>query len=168
MKIWTIALILSGLYIYSYALPSDNLSPSQRKILSSSWLDTGKTYYDNHKKIKARECFKFSNELYPMGADAREARNLLKKYFNLNVTYDPEKQYTEYIKRAASIEEPLYKLNSLLMALEIKQDKGVLYESAVLFNKLNNRDKASEYLKKALDAGYPPDSIDPALKDLVK
>ncbi len=168
MKIRIIAIIFACFFIASYALAQDNLSPSQRKALSSSWLDAGKTYYTDHKTVKARECFKYSNGLYPMGADAGEARDLLKKYFNITVTYDPDKTFREYIIKAENLDDPLYKLNNLLMALEIKQDSDVLYAVAVLYNRLDNRDKASDYLNDAIKAGYPRDSVDPGLKDLIK
>ncbi len=170
MRIWIIALILFSLNIVSYAVSYDNLTPAQRKTLSSGWLEAGQAYYGNHKNVKAKNCFMFSNDLFPMGTDAVQARELLKKYFGLTIKYDPEVQFKVYVNSAdtAKGEYTNYIINYLLMASEIKQDKDVLYRIAVLYNSQNDKDNASEFLKKALAAGYPSDSVDPGLKELVK
>jgi hypothetical protein len=153
-----------------FAVSYDNLAPSQRKILSSDWLETAKAYYSNHKNLKAKNCLKYSNELYPMGTDAAQARELLKKYFNITVQYDAESQFKTYVNNADSAQDVQtnYILNNLLMASEIKQDKDVLYRIAVLYNSQDDKVNASKFLKKALDAGYSPDSVEPDLKDIIK
>lgn len=73
MKIWIVGLILFCLSMTAFARSFDNLTPVQRKSFASDWLDTGKAYYASHKNTKAKNCFLYVNDLYPMGKDAKKA-----------------------------------------------------------------------------------------------
>jgi tetratricopeptide (TPR) repeat protein len=174
MRFWIISLLLFAVNAASFAVSYDNLTPAQRKVLSSDWFEAGKAYYSGHKDAKAKSCFKFSNELYPMGPDAAQARDLLAKYYSMTVQYNPDSQFKAYVGIAdmaqankASTGMTNYMLNNLLMASEIKQDKDVLYRIALIYNSENDKTDAADYLNKALAAGYSPDSVDPELKGLL-
>lgn len=175
MRFWIISLLFFAVNAASFAVSYDNLTPSQRKVLSSDWLEAGKAYYGGHKDTKTKNCFKFSNELYPMGTDASQARDLLLKYYGITVQYDPESQFKAYVSSADTAQSnparaglTNYILGNLLMASEIKQDKDVLYRIAHIYNSENDKANAADYLNKALAAGFPTDSVEPDLQGLLK
>ncbi len=168
MRIWMIGMLLFCMNFTAFAKTYDNLTPDQRKAFASDWLDTGKAYIAKHKSKNAKACFLYVNELYPIGKEAEEARTLLKENFKITINYNPDTQFKAYVKRADTLKNDNYRLNNILMALEIKEDKDALYKAAYLYNTLGDKEKSSEYLKKALDSGYPRDSVDPGLKDLIK
>jgi len=145
----------------------DELMPSQRAKFAIEWLETGKKFYEVKKYNKAKACFEHVNNLYPMGNEAKEARELLKKYFNVNIRYNEENQYSYFVKRGDSIKDPLKKINNYLMALELKQDKSLYHKIAYSYYLLNKNDDAKQYLNKAIEMGFPKDKIHPSLKSLI-
>lgn len=164
MKKIVLLIMILFLFTAAYGKVYDELSPEKRMEFAADWLDTGKAFYAAHKLTKSKNCFTYVIEVYPMGKEAVEARELLKTYFKIKSVYDPEKTYNFYIKSAETSSDDQIKLNQLLMALEIKREKDKLQEAAILYKKTGNNDKAKEYLDKAIQAGLKESEIDSSLK----
>ena len=155
--------------VFSETEKYDSLKPESRIILSESWVETGKGFLENQKMKDAKACFLYANELYPMGTNATEARKLLKDNFKVNLSYNPEKQFKYFVKRAENYKKDIDKqLNNYLMALEINQDKEILYKTAVLFFKQDNKEKAKEFLLKAVAAGLEKSKVDANLAGMLE
>jgi len=144
----------------------DSLSPDARKVLADSWLDTGKTF-QNLKKLKdAKACFEYANDAYPMGASATEARQVLQDSFRIRLSFETNKQFDFYVKRAKVQTNEQFRLNNYLMAAELKADKDVFYQAAVSAYGQNEKDLAKTLLQKAFAAGLDKASISEELKSL--
>jgi tetratricopeptide (TPR) repeat protein len=168
MKILLSLFVIFCIMSVGYTKVSDELSPDKRKAFSNDWLETGKAYQSAKKFSKAKDCYIYSIDFYPMGGSAEEARKILNDSFKLNLTYETNKVFSAFEKRGDSTEKPEYKLNNYLMALEVRDDKIVFQKTALVYNKLGNKEKTAEYMKKAIDAGLKPEETDPGLKDISK
>jgi tetratricopeptide (TPR) repeat protein len=157
-------IIILFLSIPAFSKSYEELTPEKRQLFASDWLDTGKAFYASKKLTKAKTSYEYVIEIYPMGQDAEEARNLLKKQFNMSSKYNPDKEYLNYIKTADKQTNMIFKINNYLMAIEIKPNKNVLQNVAVAFMRIGNKDKAMEYLNKAKEMGLKEAEIDPILK----
>lgn len=168
MRVVLILVLLTAFSGMVFSKTFDNLTPEKRKAFAADWLETGKAYLNSKKPAKAKNCFLYVNDLYPIGPEADEARNLLKSSFNLSLQYDSDKLFLSYIKRAETLTEPAYKINNYRMSQEIKKDPDILLKIAYIYLGQNDKDQAKAYLKQALDAGYPKESVKADLAALLE
>ncbi len=145
---------------------ADEINPAQRKKMSEAWVETGQAYLDAGDKKNAKASFNYAIKWFSMGTSAQQARTLLKKNFGETVSYDAEKEFAKFVKRAKELKTAKHSLNNYLMALEIKQDKEILYMAAKKYYELGDTTNAADYLQKALAAGYPVDKVDSKLSSL--
>lgn len=166
MKMFGVVFIALLVTVAGYSKSYDEFSPVKRMSISGDWLDTGKAFQQNNKTAKAKACFIYAIEVYPMGKDAAEARSILKSSFGTDIPYDAEQTFNSFVNRAREMGNLKYRLNNFLMALEIKEDKNVLQKTAVVYLKLGDKSNAAEFLKRAVAAGLTEAETDPALKGL--
>jgi tetratricopeptide (TPR) repeat protein len=151
MRIFAIPLFIFGLFIFGFSGESSgksykDLSPEKRKAFAADWLETGKAYYKSAKMNNAKSSFKNVIEIYPMGQSAEEARKLLKAYFKLDISYNPEKSFSDYVKSAENTADKSLRLSNYLMALEIKKDPAIIKKAAQLYLEMGKKEKSDELL----------------------
>lgn len=166
MKILGMISLALLLAVTGYSKTYDEFSPLKRMGIAADWLETGKAYQNNNKTAKAKSCFIYVLEVFPMGKAAAEARSILKSSFGTDMPYDADQTFKAFVSRAQSMGNLKYRLNNYLMALEIREDKNVLQKTAVVYLKLGDRANAAEFLKRAVAAGLTDAETDPALKGL--
>jgi TolA-binding protein len=163
-KVLVILMVIGAVNLLGAKGFYDQLTPPQRKAFSEDWLMTGKAYLEADNKKDARASFTYSHNLYPMGEAASEARELLSKHFKVGLSYNPDTQFSAYVKRAEKLSGSR-RLNNYLMALVIKPENAdTLYKVALTYKSLDNIEKAKEYARLAIEAGYDKEKVDESLK----
>lgn len=166
MKKLGVVLVALLVAVAGYSRTYDEFSPVKRMSIAADWLDTGKAFQKNNKPAKAKACFSYVIEVFPMGATADEARGILKTSFGTDMPYDADQTFKFFVNRAQSMANLKYRLNNYLMALEIKEDKVALQKTALVYLRLGDKMNAAAYLKRAVNAGLTEGETDPALKGL--
>ena len=146
----------------------DQLGPTQRKSFAAAWLETGKAYLKSGDKKDAKASFQYCIKLYPYGDKAAEARKHIKQITGKGLKYNAEDSYKYFIKRAGKLKNTKLKLNNVLMAMELKVEADVAALAADLYYTLGKNDKAAEYAKKALEAGYDIKKFKPEIASLIQ
>ncbi|URA10778.1 hypothetical protein [Thermospira aquatica] len=161
-------LIFVGMLLVSWVFAQDYsmYSPDARKTLASDWLLTGKAYLQVKKYSKAKNCFIYAHNLYPMGEAAQEAREILSQQFKVKLTYDAEKTFTTFVSQAQRANNLQSRINLYLMALDAKKDARIYEQVALTYLELGQRDKAKEYALMAVQAGLPKEELDSRLSSL--
>ncbi len=168
LALLAIILISNTFYAKGFSVKhADELNPSQRMKMSEAWAETGQAYMDAGDKKNAKASLIYSVEWYPMGVEAQKVRVQLMKNFKVSMVYNVNTEFKKYVDRGNKLAIAKHKLNNYLMALEAKQDADVMYLVAVQYNDLGQKDKAAEYLKKAIAAGYAQDKVDSSLSNLL-
>lgn len=166
MKKFGVVFVALLVAVAGYSKSYDEFSPVKRMGIANDWLDTGKAFLKNSKSAKARACFTYVIEVYPVGKTADEARSILKNSFGTDIPFDTDQSFKYFMNRAQSMGNLKYRLNNYLMALEIKEDKMALQSAAVAYFKLGDKANAAAFLKRAVAAGLTEGETDPVLKGL--
>ncbi len=160
--------IVVGMLLVSWVFAQDYsmYSPDARKTLANDWLLTGKAYLQVKKYSKAKNCFVYAHNLYPMGEAAQEAREILAQQFKVKLTYDAEQTFASFVSQAQRADNLQARVNLYLMALDAKRDARIYEQVALTYLQLGQRDKAKEYALMAVQAGLPQEELDSRLKNL--
>ncbi len=166
-KLWVILLVAAVAVMGFGAKKSyDEFSPAKRMSIASDWLETGKAFQKNNKNRQAKASFTYAIEVYPMGKDAAEARQILKNQFDTDMPYNAESVFRSFMAKGDSLPNGKPKLNNYLMALEVRDDKTANHKAALVYLRIGDRANAAEYLRRAIAGGLTEGEINPALKDL--
>ncbi len=142
-----------------------NLTPNQRKELSSDWLEAGKAFELSGKNKKAIASYKHAFNLYPFGESGKEAQRILKEKYKITLEFTKDSFEKQNISLAKKYEKSNYKysVNAYLMAHEVSKNPEYLYKASVILFNNNIKEKAKKLAQEAIKSGFDSKKVDPRI-----